>query len=187
MTPSNLLILLLAVWILVRAYWFALDPRPFQEIVAWGLKPKNIVISLFDLIGAIILFVSVRYFPLPTTPFDKYIIAVGLSLYIIGVIVAIWARSTMKNNWTPAGTGHNINRQDKLLTKGPFKYTRNPIYLGLIFMTIGLFISLRSYFLPLAFIQIIFFYKSILKEEKLLEKYFGQEYLKYKSKVPRLI
>lgn len=93
----------------------------------------------------------------------------------------------MRKNWAPAGTGHDISKQTRLITKGPFQYSRNPIYVGLILMTVGLLVSVRSYLLPLSLVQIIFFYKSILKEEKLLERYFGKDYINYKSKVPRFI
>ncbi len=187
MGPTNLLLILFFIWILVRVYWFFLDPRPFKRVLIWILKPTNLAMSLFDAFTAIILFFSTKYYPLPITLFDKYIIVGGLLLYGVGVIIAVWARFTMRKNWTPAGIGHDINRQTKLITNGPFKYTRNPIYLGLILMTVGLLVSVRSYFLLLALVQIIFFYRSVLKEEKLLEKYFGLDYINYKSKVPRFI
>jgi len=74
-----------------------------------------------------------------------------------------------------------------IVTKGPFKYTRNPMYLGLITMLIGTSILLGT-FSPVLVIPIFFILvqsQFVLREEKLMEQWFGQPYLEYKKKTPR--
>jgi len=76
-----------------------------------------------------------------------------------------------------------------IVTKGPFRYTRNPMYVGLITMLIGTSILLGT-FSPLSVIPIIFLIlhtKFVLREEKWMEEWFGEPYLEYKKKTPRWI
>ena len=74
-----------------------------------------------------------------------------------------------------------------IVTTGPFKYTRNPMYLGLTTMLIGTAILLGT-FSPVLVIPIFFILvqsQFVLREEKLMEEWFGEPYLEYKKKTPR--
>lgn len=74
-----------------------------------------------------------------------------------------------------------------MVTTGPFKYTRNPMYLGLTTMLIGT-ATLLGTFSPVLIIPIFFILvrtQFVLREEKLMEQWFGQPYLEYKKKTPR--
>jgi protein-S-isoprenylcysteine O-methyltransferase Ste14 len=51
----------------------------------------------------------------------------------------------------------------------------------------GFFISLKSYLVVIVLFIAWFFYKKVLEEEKTLEKDFGTDYLKHKTKVHRFI
>jgi len=78
-------------------------------------------------------------------------------------------------------------RATLIVTKGAFRHTRNPMYLGLITMLIGASILLGT-FSPLIVIPIIFLIlhtKFVLREEKWMEEWFGEPYLEYKNKTPR--
>lgn len=78
-------------------------------------------------------------------------------------------------------------RANLIVTKGPFRYTRNPMYLGLIIMLLGISILLGS-LSPLFVIPIVFVIlhnQFVLREEKWMEEWFGDSYREYKSKTPR--
>jgi protein-S-isoprenylcysteine O-methyltransferase Ste14 len=74
-----------------------------------------------------------------------------------------------------------------LVIVGPYRITRNPMYVGLIFLYVGLAIWFAVFWamalLPLC-IAVIRYYV-IAKEERYLERKFGQEYLDYKTRVRR--
>ena len=55
----------------------------------------------------------------------------------------------------------------------------------MIMVLAGYGIAIQSYFTFLTIIPILYFYNSVLKEEKNLEKVFKEEYQKYKKEVPR--
>ncbi len=74
-----------------------------------------------------------------------------------------------------------------ILTKGPFKYTRNPIYLGFAVILLGTALLLGS-LSPLIIIPIFVWIiqsQFILREEKWMEEWFGEPYIDYKKKTPR--
>jgi len=105
------------------------------------------------------------------------IIVLGLSFTLGGVIL-----------FRKLGTNPIPGTQAKVLvTNGPFRYTRNPMYLGLITILAGISILLGS-FSPLVVILIlswILHTQFVLREEKWMEGWFGESYLAYKSKTPR--
>ena len=80
----------------------------------------------------------------------------------------------------------NVNR---LVTTGIYRYSRNPMYLGMILIIISTtvyYLNFLSIFSPLIFYIWINKFQ-ISREEIFLEDKFGNEYLKYKSKTRRWI
>ena len=74
-----------------------------------------------------------------------------------------------------------------LITEGFYKYTRNPMYVGMNSFLLGLLIILNN---PINFIFLIIFFfivrnLFVVKEEVQMEETFGEDYLTYKGKVRR--
>ncbi len=147
----------------------------FSTLFRWALE-LLVVLQILQVVK----------FSFPHTSFDIVFIVCGLTLSTIGAVFAILAKLTMHNNWGLPGQ-HDIKKQKRLVTKGPFCISRNPIYLGLVTMFFAIELTLRSYLIVLTLPLIIFVRHSAITEEKLLEKYFGQEYCLYKNKVPRFL
>ena len=164
-------------------FWKLSDPRSRQEKVKSYFSLKGIFIGIYSFIFFGLNYLSGMFFPLPPSGFDDLIILVGLLVFIAGFSISIWAKLAMGKIWgVPAELRHD---QNKLIKHGPFKYSRNPIYVGLIMVLIGYGLALQSWFTFLALVPIFYYVKSTEKEEELLEKHFKEEYLKYKKEVPR--
>lgn len=162
--------------------WFFTDPRTPKERIRAYFRLKSI---LFLLAEVLLVVGTLVIRPWPQFPIDHLINVFGQVIFFIGIILAIWAKITMKNNWNMPGEYHQ--RQKEIVRSGPFKFSRNPIYVGLILVILGYSLALRSYtFILVPFIA-FYFYKAILKEEKILTKHFGKKYLDYISQVPRFI
>ena len=76
-----------------------------------------------------------------------------------------------------------------LLTEGMYRYSRNPMYLGLLLLIIAATIWFGTWFgiiISLLFILLMNIFQIIPEEEALLQ-IFGEEYLEYKKKVRRWI
>jgi protein-S-isoprenylcysteine O-methyltransferase Ste14 len=76
-----------------------------------------------------------------------------------------------------------------LITNGIYKYTRNPMYLGMLFVQFGIAIyfgSISPFIIPFLFIPIMNS-RIIQHEELMLEKQFGESYMIFKNSVRRWI
>jgi protein-S-isoprenylcysteine O-methyltransferase Ste14 len=84
------------------------------------------------------------------------------------------------------GTNGMDAMPNRIIAAGPYRYTRNPMYLGhLIFMT-GLVITFRSWFaLILLVARAMWFQWRVLHDEARLEREFGVEYSAYRGRVKR--
>lgn len=168
---------------ILEAFWAFSDPRSKKERLKSYTQPKIILYAIFTIAFFSLNYISGVYFPLPNSGFDNILSIVGALIFAAGTAIAVWAKVTMGKIWgMPAEMRKD---QNKLVKHGPFHYTRNPIYVGLIMVMIGYGLALQSYFTFLALIPILYFNYVAEKEEKLLEKHFKEEYLKYKKEVPR--
>lgn len=119
-------------------------------------------------------------FPYNTLAFWIVLLA-GLALLMAGV-----AR-ILKHNTVIHPDRHALPKASALVTTGVFRYTRNPIYLGMAVMLMGWTIYLENWLSAVGvaiFVLFITLYQ-IEPEEEALEKIFGPEYAQYKKKVRR--
>jgi protein-S-isoprenylcysteine O-methyltransferase Ste14 len=75
----------------------------------------------------------------------------------------------------------------KLVADGPFRYTRNPAYLSLTIIYVGITV-LRNALWPILLLPLVLYViqgDQIEREEQYLERIFGEEYLTYKMSVRR--
>lgn len=109
-------------------------------------------------------------------------------ILIIGLIIIISPVANFIKSKTTVNPVkfENVNR---LVTTGVYKYSRNPMYLGMIMIIISTtvyYLNFVSVFSPLIFYIWINKFQ-ISREEIFLEDKFGDDYLKYKSKTRRWI
>jgi hypothetical protein len=83
-------------------------------------------------------------------------------------------------------SGH-VRKNEALATSGPYAYTRNPLYLGSLFIGVGFAVAAQSLWIGLALVAMFFaiYVPVILDEEKFLRQKFP-EYDDYARRVPRL-
>lgn len=110
----------------------------------------------------------------------------GLILILSGislVFVSFRFMRKMKTTFIPDGT------PEVLISSGPFKFSRNPIYLGMLTILVGLAFlmsSLSAIIIAIVFGTIINF-TWIAHEEKKLHELFSEDWENYSSKVRRWI
>ena len=82
---------------------------------------------------------------------------------------------------------HRPNKASKLVTSGIFKYTRNPMYLGMVLMMLSATFYIGSWVGFFACVALAWYLTQfqIKPEEKIIEGLFGQDYLDYKQRVRR--
>ena len=137
------------------------------------------------LVGAI-LSILIHFFVihLPITANYRVCLICGIALIVVAPTLALSALFAM------LGAGTNIDPAKPALTivrSGPFRLTRNPMYLALCLLQIALGFFLNDW-ITLLFVIPLFFnlhFGVILREERYLEAKFGEEYLALKRSVRR--
>ena len=123
----------------------------------------------------------------PDSFFEPVILIIGLPLLIAGIIlVCICLFCFLKAKGTPVP----LNPPKKIITEGPYAYSRNPMMVGLFFQLFGFGIlsgsvSLTFIVTPLFILLNVIELKKI--EEPELVKRLGNEYIEYRKKVPMFI
>lgn len=140
----------------------------------------GIILNIF--IPSWIMFLSI---PLP----DLFrLFMAGVSALSIPFV--LWSYQTLGRNWVHALDPSQFlrKRDDKLVTTGPYKYVRNPNYLGSFkfIITLALVASNLLILIP-ALVLIAIIYMQIGKEEQMLLNRFGDKYREYMKRTPRMI
>jgi len=143
--------------------------------------PPPIVTLIFGLI----IFFSKSLFPIFNFNNSNY---VSLIFLIFGFIILITAVKSFKKHQTTINP-LNPDQASTLVNSGIFSFTRNPMYLGMLFILL----SISFNFNILGGIIICFLFKiyitifQIMPEEEAMEKIFGKDFVEYKKKVRRWI
>ena len=110
----------------------------------------------------------------------------GLVLMLGAALLGVWSLVLFVKSHTTVNPLHP-EKTKTLVTDGLYRYTRNPMYIGLLVMLIGWAIylgSLTPFFVLPAFVWLIT-QLQILPEEQMLSEKFGQAYQDFLQRVPR--
>jgi len=120
-----------------------------------------------------------HWISVPWNTIGLVIIAVAMSFDLWSLFLFFRSKTT-PNPMKPENSKH-------IVTSGLYKISRNPMYVGLLFVLLGYAIWLGSItpFLLLPLFVLLITTQQIIPEEEMLEKKFGQEYLDYKMRVRR--
>ncbi|NYT78035.1 isoprenylcysteine carboxylmethyltransferase family protein [Alcaligenaceae bacterium] len=137
-------------------------------------------------VGALMWLLS-YLFPAFTLPSISHL-WVAIIFVLVGLVIGMLGIITFSR----AGTTSNPRKNAKvsaLVTSGIYRFTRNPMYLGVLLLLIGWGVYLGNILaLICAFVFVLYInHYQIRPEERLLEHKFGDEYVSYKAKVRRWI
>ena len=115
-------------------------------------------------------------------------LATGLAadaIALAGLAVMLWARVVLGRNWSADVT---LKEGHELVTGGPYRWVRHPIYSGLLLLALGWAVwrGQWSGFWGLAVLVVLLFIKA-RSEEQLMIEHFGDAYLRYKARVKALV
>lgn len=134
------------------------------------------------ILSAIVVGVVLRYLaPVNLVPRHPIVTAVGAALIVLGGAIIVWSTAT--------ASGMRIAEPDRLLTTGPYRLSRNPMYAGWLAVALGLGLVLRALWVILG-TTVAFLYLhhvTIPNEEQALKARFGKAYAAYHDRVPRYL
>jgi protein-S-isoprenylcysteine O-methyltransferase Ste14 len=123
-------------------------------------------------------------YPAPFVPSAVPHVWVGAAVFALAFALAVWAITTFRR----AGTRVETHKPTTaIVMSGPYRFTRNPIYLGMFLGQIGLAIGFNSLWIlgMLAPFFAVIRWGVVTREEAYLERKFSAVYLDYKSRVRR--
>jgi protein-S-isoprenylcysteine O-methyltransferase Ste14 len=175
---SALRVLVVLAWIGFAAYWI---------LSAFGAKRgshRTREIPLRILIAAVVV-VALRVLHLGAV--DVHALALGVLGTIIvgcGLGFAVWARVHLGGNW---GMPMTLKDQPELVTSGPYRFVRHPIYTGILTAVLGTALVINLIVLILAIILGAYFLYSASIEEKDLTAVFPETYPAYRAHTKMLL
>lgn len=127
----------------------------------------------------------VMMLPIPTTG-DGIVWKIADLLIVAGILLSVWGIATFRSAQTSIIPNRSASR---LVTSGPYRFTRNPMYTGLAMAYAGIALLIGSYwpFILLVVVLLIILRLVILPEERYLAQAFGAEYAGYCARVRRWV
>jgi protein-S-isoprenylcysteine O-methyltransferase Ste14 len=110
----------------------------------------------------------------------------GLGLYVIGYLVMDWALLRLGSNYQLGGSTPRAT--DEMVLAGPYRFIRHPMYMAVLFISLGLALLVQS----LAFFSVFCIYLVLILflipiEEDELRHVYSDRYTAYQKKVKKLI
>ena len=148
----------------------------FVKFVEITMKIVTYLVPAVEIVSIIL---NTSFFAVPVRIVGVLVAVVGVAVFIISVL-------TMRDSWRAGGSKTD---KTELVTKGIYKISRNPAFLGFDLMYLGIllmFFNLVLFEVSL-FAMLMFHLQIVNVEEEFLLEAFGDEYLRYKKKVCRYI
>src|SRR5215510_11564452 len=110
---------------------------------------------------------------------------VGVLLCLVGLVLLLLSLVVFGKSFR---VGIDVDHSDKLVTKGVFAVSRNPIYIAFGCVLLGQ-ILVFPYWILFVYLAagIWLFHRQVLREEEFLRQHYGQEYAEYCGRVRRYL
>jgi len=177
-----------ALWLLFAAYWGISALSAKRSIGTTGWWQQGLLRAGIVLLTLVVLhFTRTERALRAAQSYQTHSLilgAIGSALVLLGVGLAVYARFCLGRNW---GMPMSRKTDPELVTTGPYKSVRHPIYSGIILAMIGSAIAISLYWLIAVVILAAYFVYSAVSEERYLTKTFPDAYPRYKQSTKMLI
>ena len=172
-------------WIILFGYW--ISARGVKPVAERPSRLSTMAYRVPLILGCFLLWFRFSRHPLDlaVTPDTGLAQVIGIAVCALGLFVAIWSRRSLAGNWSNDVT---FKQGHELIQPGPYRFTRHPIYTGILLMFLGTVILGGRLHSWLGFV-IIFasFWIKLNQEESLLVRHFPADYTSYRSRVKALV
>ena len=165
-------------WIVFWVYWLA-SAATSKQSVSSGWRPRLAGVTA---VGVFLIAGVLRTGSLAVHSVTLEVI--GALLFAAGIALAVWARLHLGRNW---GMPMTQRAEPELVTSGPYRFVRHPIYTGLLTATLGTALVNNLLGLVVVAALVAYFYYCGIVEERNLTATFPTAYPEYKSRTKMLI
>ncbi len=150
-----------------------------------GGKVIAAISTVIGVVGLIQFLLALPWGTWTYPPLSEWIQWTGVVLAILPLFYLIWVHQHLDTQWSIA---LEIQEEHKLITTGPYRRVRHPMYLGIFVYTIGLcLISLNILVIQFFVYSILVNYRRIPSEEQMMIDQFGEEYVEYMKRTGKLL
>jgi protein-S-isoprenylcysteine O-methyltransferase Ste14 len=178
--------LFIAIWVVFWLYWLvaavAGRRRRGGSGGLWSGQSVGLRVAL-----ALVVILGIRFHLLTghsgdsSNPGARWIC---FGVFLVGLSVAVWARVHLGSNW---GQPMSQRAEPELITTGPYRYVRHPIYSGLVLAMAATAAAFNFYGLLVVALVSAYFICSGVVEERNMANRFTSTYLAYKHSTKMLI
>jgi protein-S-isoprenylcysteine O-methyltransferase Ste14 len=164
-------------WLVFWIYWIA-SASGSKESVESGWRTRLTGVSV---VGVFVIAGVLR----GSAGVHSLILAmIGALLFACGIALAVWARLHLGRNW---GMPMTQRAEPELVTSGPYRFVRHPIYSGLLTAMLGTAFVNNLLGLIVVAVLVAYFYYCGTVEERNLAVAFPAAYPEYRSRTKMLI
>jgi protein-S-isoprenylcysteine O-methyltransferase Ste14 len=167
-------------WAAFWLYWLVAAFGTKRGHVPWS-RVLRIRVLLMAVVIVLIRLGVFRHTELNTDPWRD---GLGLALFALGLGAAVWARVQIGRNW---GVPMTRKEEPELVTSGPYRLVRHPIYSGILLAGIGTAVSLSWFWLIAVGVAAAYFVYSATVEERYLSEQFPDAYPAYRRSTKMLV
>ena len=178
--------LIIGGWVAFWLYWVASAFGSKKNTVPRIKQFFAIRLVMIALIVILFRIFNIRNYSLTSGAItsNHVVIIVGFIIFLIGLMLAIWARVNLGKNW---GMPMTQKVKAELITTGPYRYIRHPIYTGILLAMLGTALASSSFWFLIFAIATLYFIYCALAEERIMLKLFPKTYPAYKRRTKLLI
>jgi protein-S-isoprenylcysteine O-methyltransferase len=181
MNTSVFIWIVYALWLILVAYLIVSAIGANRDTECHLLQSLGLT---FAMIAAFVLPALPIFSFVNFAPVNPVVSSIGLVVCVAGMAFFVSARQHLGKNWSQTVS---VKEDHELVTSGPYRYVRHPMYAGGLVASIGSAIVCGGAFVfLLAFLTPIFLWR-VGAEDKLMEQQFPNEYPDYKKRTKALI
>jgi protein-S-isoprenylcysteine O-methyltransferase Ste14 len=166
------------IWVVFLAYWVLSAVGAKRGSRSLRTRPPGLLIVIVG-------FLLIRIIGPSSLKVDSLALeAVGAVLCLSGLGLAVWARIYLGRNW---GMPMTQKDEPELVTTGPYRFVRHPIYSGILVAILGTSLATNLYVLIGVGVVGIYFVYSAKVEEKIMTTSFPNSYPSYRMRTKMLI
>lgn len=177
---------LVAVWSLARVYyWWRARGRTTVLSRMTPLR-RTLLVAVSATLVPIYLYYFSDFLGQPWVVLPLWVSATGTLVLASGVWLFISSHRALGRNWT---VDVSLSERQQLVTAGPYRFVRHPMYASLLLMAIG-FTAASGHPLvgpPFGLAVAVLYGERVGAEERMLREAFGERYVAYQSRTGRLL
>ncbi len=184
MNRQNVGLFIDVLWLAFWAYWLISAARSKRTVRRNGFSIVMRLCIFLVVVIAVVASGNSSQFINASFSANPAVLTLGALLTFLGIGIAVWARVHLGRNW---GMPMSLKENPELVTTGPYRYVRHPIYSGIILALLGSALIGGPFWLLVVVLFGIYFIYSAKQEEKLMSKEFPDQYPAYMKRSKMLI